>query len=144
MRAAIHVMYGSYVVKELETPEPGPGELLVHVHATSLNAVDWYGFKGRPYSARPLMGVRKPKSGEAGTDFAGVVATVGDGAAAFAPGDEVYGCQNGAFAEYVLAAKAVARKPANLSFEEAAAVPVAGVTALQGLRDHGGVRPGQK
>jgi NADPH:quinone reductase-like Zn-dependent oxidoreductase len=131
-------------VADLETPRPGVGELLVRVHATSLNAVDWYGFKGRPYFARPLMGMRKPKSGEAGTDFAGAVAAVGDGGTGFVPGDEVYGCQNGAFAEYVLVAKAVARKPANLSFEEAAAVPVAGVTALQGLRDHGGLRPGQK
>jgi NADPH:quinone reductase-like Zn-dependent oxidoreductase len=90
------------------------------------------------------MGVRKPRSAEAGIDFAGVVVSVGAGTRGFARGDEVYGCQNGAFAEYVLVAKAVARKPASLSFEEAAAVPVAGVTALQGLRDHGGVRPGQK
>ena len=125
-------------------PEPGEGELLVRVHATSLNAADWYAFSGRPYVARPLMGVRRPRSSETGIDFAGVVAAVGDGTTGFAVGDAVYGCQNGAFAEYVLVAKAVARKPANLSFEEAAAVPVAGVTALQGLRDHGGGRPGQK
>jgi NADPH:quinone reductase-like Zn-dependent oxidoreductase len=136
--------YGSLDVRDVETPEPGEGELLVRVRASSLNAVDWYGVKGRPYFARPLMGLRKPRSGEAGTDFAGVVAAVGEGANRFAPGDDVYGCKGGAFAEYVVAGAAVAQKPANLSFEEAAAVPVAGVTALQGLRDHGSVRPGQK
>jgi NADPH:quinone reductase-like Zn-dependent oxidoreductase len=144
MRAALHVRYGSFVMGDPETPSPGADDLLVRVHASSLNAVDWYGFKGRPYFARPLMGIRRPRSREAGTDFAGVVAAVGDGATRFAPGDEVYGSQNGSFAEYVLVAKAVAPKPAGLSFEEAAAVPVAGFTALQGLRDHGGVRPGQK
>jgi NADPH:quinone reductase-like Zn-dependent oxidoreductase len=144
MKAVLQVNYRSLVVRDVETPEPGEGELLVRVSATSLNAADWYGFSGRPYVARPLMGVRKPRSAEVGIDFAGVVAAVGDGTTAFAPGDEVYGCQNGAFAEYVLAAKAVAPKPASLSFEEAAAVPIAGVTALQGLRDHGSVQPGQK
>ena len=144
MRAALHVRYGSFVLGDSETPRPGADELLVRVRACSLNAVDWYGFKGRPYFARPMMGMRRPRSRAAGTDFAGVVAAVGDGATGFGPGDEVYGCKDGAFAEYVLVANAVARKPAGLSFEEAAAVPVAGVTALQGLRDHGGVRPGHK
>ncbi|HEX6679109.1 MAG TPA: alcohol dehydrogenase catalytic domain-containing protein, partial [Gaiellaceae bacterium] len=137
MKAAVHVNYGSFALREVEPPEPGEGELLVRVRATSLNAVDWYGFRGRPYVARPLMGLRKPRDGEAGSDFAGVVAVVGDGANGFAPGDEVFGCKTGAFAEYVLAGPVVARKPANLSFEEAAAVPVAGFTALQGMRDHG-------
>ncbi len=144
MKAAAQINYRSLVVRDVETPEPGEGELLVRVHATSLNAADWYGFSGRPYVARPLMGLRKPRSSEAGIDFAGVVAAVGGGMSAFAPGDEVYGCQNGAFAEYVVAGARVARKPANLSFEEAAAVPVAGITALQGLRDHGGLRSDQK
>jgi NADPH:quinone reductase-like Zn-dependent oxidoreductase len=144
MKAAAHVNYGSLLVRDVETPEPGDGELLVRVRATSLNAADWYGFSGRPYVARPLMGVRRPRSSQAGIDFAGVVAAVVDGATGFAVGEEVYGCQNGSFAEYVVVSKAVAPKPANLSFEEAAAVPVAGVTALQGLRDHGGVGPGQK
>jgi NADPH:quinone reductase-like Zn-dependent oxidoreductase len=144
MKTALQFNYRSLVVRDVDTPEPGEGELLVRVRATSLNAADWYEFSGRPYVARPLMGVRKPRAAEVGIDFAGVVAAAGDGTTAFAPGDEVYGCKNGAFAEYVLVAKAVARKPANLSFEEAAAVPVAGVTALQGLRDHGAVRPGHK
>jgi NADPH:quinone reductase-like Zn-dependent oxidoreductase len=145
MRAAMVRSYGSVVVADVAKPEPGDGDVLVRVHAASLNAVDWYGFSGRPYlAARPLMGVRKPKSGELGGDFAGVVEAVGDGVDAFAPGDEVYGYQSGAFAEYVAASSAVERKPASLSFEEAAAVPLAGLTALQGLRDHGHLQPGQR
>jgi len=144
MKAALVTKYGSLVVGDVEKPEPTEGDVLVRVHATSLNAVDWYGFSGHPYFARPLMGLRKPKSSESGSDFAGVVEAVGVGVDGLAPGDEVYGCQSGAFAEYMVASKAVERKPANLSFEEAAAVPVAGLTALQGLRDHGGVQPGQQ
>jgi len=143
MRAAVLAGYGSLVVTDLEKPKPADGEVLVRVRATSLNASDWYGFAGRPYVARPLMGLRGPKSSDLGGDFAGVVEAVGEGDDAFAVGDDVYGCRSGAFAEYVVAGAAVERKPANLSFEEAAAVPVAGLTALQGLRDHGGVQPGQ-
>jgi NADPH:quinone reductase-like Zn-dependent oxidoreductase len=143
MKAAVVARYGSLTVEDVEKPRPAAGEVLVRVHATSLNAVDWYGFTGRPYLFRPLTGLRKPRSGELGSDFAGVVEAIGDGVDAFAPGDEVYGCKGGAFAEYVVAT-AVERKPANLSFEEAAAVPVAGLTALQGLRDRGRVQPGQR
>ena len=128
----------------MATPEPADGEVLVRVHASSVNAADWYGLNGRPYVARPLMGMRKPKSSALGSDFAGVVAAVGGGVDDFAPGDEVYGCDGGAFAEYVIAIDAVDRKPANMSFEEAAAVPLAALTALQGLRDHAGVKPGQR
>jgi NADPH:quinone reductase-like Zn-dependent oxidoreductase len=131
-------------VEDVGKPEPAEGEVLVRVRATSLNAVDWYRLTGRPYIARPLTGLRKPKSSDLGGDFAGVVEAIGAGVADLAPGDEVYGCQGGAFAEYVAASTAVGRKPSNLSFEEAAAVPIAGLTALQGLRDHGGVRPGRK
>jgi NADPH:quinone reductase-like Zn-dependent oxidoreductase len=144
MKAAVLVRYGTLVVCDVDTPEPGEGEVLVRVHATSLNAVDWYGFRGRPYVARPLMGLRRPRSGAVGSDFAGVVVAVGSGANGLVPGDDVYGCQSGAFAECVVARAGVARKPVNVSFEEAAAVPVAGLSALQGLRDHGNVRPGQK
>jgi NADPH:quinone reductase-like Zn-dependent oxidoreductase len=142
MKAARVATYGSLEVTDVEKPAPAEGEVLVRVRAASLNAVDWYGLVGRPYVGRALMGLRKPKSGELGSDFAGVVEAVGDGVDDFAPGDEVYGCRSGAFAEYVAASKAVERKPAGLSFEEAAAVPIAGFTALQGLRDHGGVQPG--
>jgi NADPH:quinone reductase-like Zn-dependent oxidoreductase len=143
MKAALVARYGSLVVRESEKPEPAEGGVLVRVHATSLNAVDWYGYSGRPYLARPLMGLRRPKSSAAGSDFCGVVEAVGPGVDGLAPGDEVFGCEGGAFAEYVVAKKAVARKPANLSDEEAAAVPVAAFTALQGLRDHGELKAGQ-
>jgi NADPH:quinone reductase-like Zn-dependent oxidoreductase len=144
MRAALLARYGSLELIEVEKPTPAPGQLLVRVRATSVNAVDWYGYSGRPYAARPLMGIRKPKSSELGGDFAGVVEAIGDGVEGFAPGDEVFGCDSGAFAEYVVVDDVVEPKPANLSFDEAAAVPVAGFTALQGLRDHAGVQPGQK
>ena len=144
MKAALLPRYGLLVVRDTKKPEPADGDVLVRVRATSLNAVDWYGFSGRPYVARPLMGLRKPKSNELGADFAGVVETIGRDVDGFAPGDEVYGCDSAAFAEYVAASPAVDRKPANLSFEQAAAVPLAGLTALQGLRDHGGVQPGQR
>jgi NADPH:quinone reductase-like Zn-dependent oxidoreductase len=144
MRAARVLRYGSIWLEDAEVPTPGEGDVLVRVHATSLNAVDWYGFTGRPYLARPLMGLRRPKSGGLGGDFAGVVEAVGAGVDGLVPGDEVYGCGDGSFAEYVVADSAVGPKPANLSFEEAAAVPLAGFTALQGLRDHGKVQPGDR
>ena len=140
MRAARVSKYGSITVGDVAKPTPAADEVLVRVHATSVNAVDWYGFKGRPYVGRLLMGLRKPKSSELGGDFAGVVEAVGVDVDDFEPGDDVFGCDGGTFAEYVVATPAVERKPANLSFEEAAAVPLAGFTALQGLRDHGGVQ----
>jgi NADPH:quinone reductase-like Zn-dependent oxidoreductase len=143
MKAAVALEYGSLVLQDVEKPEPADGGVLVRVHATSLNAVDWYGLTGRPYVARLQTGIRKPKSSESGNDFAGVVEAVGVGVHGLVPGDAVYGCQGGAFAEYVVVNKAVERKPANLSFEQAAAVPVAGFTALQALRDHGGLQAGQ-
>ena len=143
MRAAQVTRYGSIAVADVAKPTPAAEEVLVRVHATSVNAVDWYGFKGRPYVGRVLMGLRKPKSSDLGGDFAGVVEAVGTAVEDFEPGDEVYGCDGGTFAEYVVATPVVERKPANLSFDEAAAVPLAGFTALQGLRDHGGVQHGQ-
>jgi NADPH:quinone reductase-like Zn-dependent oxidoreductase len=144
MKAALTFKYGSLVVQDVEKPEPASGDVLVRVRATSLNAVDWYGLNGRPYLARALMGLRKPKTSESGSDFAGVVEGVGSGVEDLTVGDEVYGAQAGSFAEYVVASKAIARKPANLSLEEAAAVPLAGFTALQGLRDHGRLQSGQR
>jgi NADPH:quinone reductase-like Zn-dependent oxidoreductase len=114
VKAALVPRYGSLVVGDVEKPEPAEGDVLVRVRATSLNAMDWYGFSGRPYIARPLMGLRKPRSSDLGADFAGVVEAVGGEVDGFAPGDEVYGCKNGAFAEYVVVSTAVERKPANL------------------------------
>jgi NADPH:quinone reductase-like Zn-dependent oxidoreductase len=143
MKAAVAPRYGSLQVQEVDRPEPGEGEVLVRVRAMSLNAVDWYETHGRPYVARPMLGWRRPKSSETGRDFAGVVESVGPGVDGLAQGDEVYGCGDASFAEYTLAGKAVARKPAQLSFEEAAAVPLAALTALQALRDHGHAQPGQ-
>jgi NADPH:quinone reductase-like Zn-dependent oxidoreductase len=130
-------------IREVDMPQPAEAEVVVRVRASSLNALDWYTLTGRPYVARPLTGLRRPRSVALGSDFAGVVEVVGDGVPDLAPGDEVYGCASGSLAEFV-AAKAVERKPANLGFEEAAAVPVAGLTGLQGLRDHGAVRPGDR
>jgi NADPH:quinone reductase-like Zn-dependent oxidoreductase len=143
VRAAVVDRYGSVAVREVDRPAPAEGEVLVEVRASSLNAIDWYGFSGRPFAARVMMGLRGPKTGELGSDFAGVVAQVGSGAGDFEPGDEVFGVGSGALAEYMVASDALERKPANVSFDEAATLPVAGLTALQGLRDHGAVRPGQ-
>ncbi|MGN6797561.1 MAG: NAD(P)-dependent alcohol dehydrogenase [Gaiellaceae bacterium] len=145
MRAAVVRAYGTVSVEDVPIPEPGEGEVLVRVRASSLNAVDWYGLHGRPVVARPMMGgVRRPKSGALGSDFAGVVAEVGSSVDDFGVGDEVYGTGDGTFAEYVIACKSVDHKPSSMSFEEAAAVPVAALTALQGLRDHAAVVPGQR
>src|SRR3954467_5256879 len=144
MQAAVNARYGSIAIEEVDAPQPSEGEVLVRVRASSVNAVDWYGFAGRPYAGRIVMGVRSPKSARAGSDFVGVVEAGGGGIARFAPGDEVYGVESGSYAEYVVASDAVAHKPKRLSFEEAAALPVAGLSALQGLRDHGRLQPGQR
>jgi NADPH:quinone reductase-like Zn-dependent oxidoreductase len=118
--------------------------VLVRVRAASVNRVDWYDVTGRPWVARPMTGLRGPKSPPVGGDFAGTVEAVGADVTDLEPGDDVFGVASGSFAEYGGAKKAVAPKPANVSFEEAAAVPVAGLTALQGLRDHGRLQPGQR
>jgi NADPH:quinone reductase-like Zn-dependent oxidoreductase len=144
MRAAIVRQYGRVTVEERAKPEPAEGEVLVRVHASSVNAVDWYGLNGRPYAARAVVGLRNPKSDRLGSDFAGVVVAAAGTDHALAAGEEVYGVCGGAFAEYVAVADAIARKPANMSFEEAATVPVAALTALQGFRDHARLQPGQR
>ena len=144
MKAAVHTGYGAVEVREVERPAPGEGEVLVRVHASSLNAVDWYGYSGRPYFGRLMSGLRGPKAPELGHDFAGVVESLGAGVDGFAPGDEVFGSAHGAYAEYVVAGEKVAPKPRSLSFDEAATIPLAGYTALQGLRDHGGVQRGTR
>lgn len=130
-------------LRELEKPELVDDGVLVRVRASSVNKGDWYGLTGTPLFARTQLGLLKPKSPVIGTDFAGVVEAVGKDVTGFAPGDEVFGGRSGAFAEYVCVRNGIAHKPAALSFEEAAAVPVAALTALQGLRDKGGLRPGQ-
>ena len=131
-------------VREVETPVPTEDEVLVRVHAASLNFGDWYAVEGRPWVGRPSMGLRTPKSERLGTDYAGVVEAVGANVTDFRPRRGVRG-RSGALAEYVAARadRSIVPKPANVSFEEAAAV-VAALTALQGLRDHGHVGPGQK
>jgi NADPH:quinone reductase-like Zn-dependent oxidoreductase len=118
--------------------------VLVRVRAAAINPADWYGMTGTPYVARLTMGLRKPKERVLGVDFAGTVEAVGMDITQFRPGDEVFGGRSGALAEYVSVRNAIAPKPANLTFEEAAAVPVAAITALQGLRDEGQIQPGQK
>jgi NADPH:quinone reductase-like Zn-dependent oxidoreductase len=130
---------------EVPKPQPADDEVLVRVSATSINRSDYYAFGTAAVLMRPMIGgFLRPKSRLVGGDFAGIAEAVGRDVTDVQAGDEVYGARTGAFAEYVSAKMAVARKPANLSFEEAAAVPVAGLTALQGLRDHGRLQPGQR
>ena len=148
MKAAVRDRYGSPEVelREVDKPVPTEDEVLVRVRAASLNMADWYGVMGRPYVGRTQMGLRKPKTNRLGVDYAGVVEAVGENVTEFRPGDEVFGGRDGAYAEYICARedRAIVPKPANVTFEEAAAVPVAALTALQGLRDKGQLQPGQK
>jgi NADPH:quinone reductase-like Zn-dependent oxidoreductase len=149
MRAVIQTGYGSADVmelKELEKPAPGGGQVLVRVRAASLAAGEYYGMRGKPFPIRFYIGFLKPKKDfVVGLDCAGVVEAVGKDVTRFQPGDEVYGECRGSCAEYALAKEGgLAPKPANLSFEHAAAVPTSACTALQGLRDHGKVQPGHK
>jgi NADPH:quinone reductase-like Zn-dependent oxidoreductase len=147
MRAIVQRKYGSpdtLSLEEVEKPALEDDRVLVRVHATSVNALDWRSLRGKPYAARMMMGgLRKPKKDRPGVDVAGVVEAVGNDVTHLKVGDAVFGVRNGAFADYVCGKTFVA-KPANLTFEEAAAVPVAAVTALQGLRDKGGIKAGQK
>ena len=149
MNAIVQTGYGSADVMEcrqVARPAPGDGEVLVRVMAASLAAGDYYGMRGKPFPIRFHVGFPKPKPDfVVGFDFAGVIEAVADGVTDFRPGDEVYGECHGSCAEYAVAAVgSIARKPRNLSFEQAAAVPTSACTALQALRDHGRVRPGQK
>jgi NADPH:quinone reductase-like Zn-dependent oxidoreductase len=147
MKAIVHHEYGPPDVLALEDvarPEAADDAVLVRVHAASANPADWHAMAGAPFLARTQNGLRKPKTHLLGTDFAGVVEAVGKNVTGFKEGDEVFGGRTGAFAEYVSVKNAVALKPANISFEQAAAVPIAGITALQGLRDKGQLQSGQK
>jgi len=147
MKAIVRTTYGPPEVLELaeiDKPVPAEDEVLVRVRATSVNPVDWHTLTGTPYLLRLQEGLRGPKSEQLGVDFAGTVEAVGANVTGVQPGDDVFGGRSGAFAEYVSVRDAVVRKPPNLSFEQAAAVPIAGLTALQGLRDKGGLQSGQK
>ena len=148
MRAIVRDTYGfgALELRELDKPLPQDDEVLVRIRASSVNQAEWYAVAGRPYVGRLQMGLRKPKQNRLGVDFAGTVEAVGRDVTAFRPGDEVFGGRDGAYADYVCVreARAIVTKPANVTFEEAAAVPVAGLTALQGLRDKGQIRAGQQ
>jgi NADPH:quinone reductase-like Zn-dependent oxidoreductase len=148
MRAIVHHEYGSPDVLRLEAvekPVPTDDQLLIRVRAASVNPLEWHNLRGTPYLMRLETGLRRPKSARLGVDFSGTVEAVGRNVTGFKPGDEVFGGKSGALAEYVcVTPRAVLAKPANLTFEQAAAVPIAAVTALQGLRDHGKLRAGEK
>src|SRR5436309_6401995 len=149
MKAIVIEKYGSPDVlqfKEVERPTPNDNQVLVRVQAASANPLDWHLMRGEPFIARLMgTGLLKPKSSRVGADVAGRVEAVGKDVTQFKPGDEVFGTCNGSFAEYACAREdRLALKPANVSFEEAAAIPVAATTALQGLRNKGQIQPGQK
>jgi NADPH:quinone reductase-like Zn-dependent oxidoreductase len=149
MNAVIQTGYGSADVMklaEVEKPSAGDGEVLTRVRAASLGAGEYFGMRGKPLPIRFYIGFPKPKEDfVVGIDCAGIVEAVGPNASRFRPGDEVYGECRGSCAEYAVAKEgSLAPKPTNLSFEQAAAVPTSSCTALQALRDHGKVKPGQK
>ena len=150
MKAIVYCDYGvaNLKLEEIEKPVPNDDQILVKVRAASVNPYDWHFVEGTPYVMRAIAGVglRKPKDIRLGVDFAGTVEAVGKNVTQFKPGDEVFGGRSGAFAQYVCprATRAVALKPASVSFEDAASVNIAGITALQALRDKGKVHAGQK
>jgi len=153
MKAMVYQKYGPPDVlklKEVEKPTPKDDEVLIKVQAASVNPLDWHFLRATPFFARLAMGLLKPKRKILGADLAGRVEAVGENVKQFQPGDEIFGSifsygYVGAFAEYVcVTEKALVLKPVGTTFEEAAAVPVAAVTALQGLRDKGHIQPGQK
>ena len=148
MRAIVHDRYGPPDVlhlTELEMPTPTENQVLIKVHAAAANPLDWHFMRGSPFLVRLQSGLTKPTDPRLGADLAGVVEAVGRSVTDFQPGDAVFGSVGkGAFAEYVCArASALAPKPDNLSFEQAAAVPVVGFTALQGLRNAGKIQSGE-
>lgn len=146
MKAIVQTAYGSegLELRDTDVPAVEDHQVLIRVHASSVNPAEWYRVTG-PIFARVADGLFKPKRPGVGGDVAGRIDAVGKDVGDLRPGDEVFGMTGAAWAEYAVArATNLARKPANVSFEEAAAVPIAGLTALQALRDHGGVQPGQK
>jgi NADPH:quinone reductase-like Zn-dependent oxidoreductase len=149
MKGIVYRCYGSPDVlryEDIAKPTAADNEVLVKVHAASVNPLDWHDMEGTPYIVRLDDGFGKPENPRLGVDFAGTVEAVGKNVKRFKPGDEVFGGRSGAFAEYVTVReeRAVALKPSNVSFEQAASVPIAGITALQALRDKGQIHAGQK
>jgi NADPH:quinone reductase-like Zn-dependent oxidoreductase len=148
MQAVVSDAYGSpehLKFRDVEKPPVGDDGVLVRVRAASVNPVDWHLIRGEPYLVRLVAGLRRPKNTVPGVDVAGQVAEVGVNVTRFRPGDEVFGGPGSAFADYVCGGEEdFVVKAARLSFEQAAAVPVAGCTALQALRDHGKLQPGQR
>ena len=151
MKAIVYYSYGSPDVlqlKEVEKPAPKDDEVLIKVRAASVNPLEWHFMRGKPYFMRLLgTGLLKPKNNILGVDIAGQVEAVGRNVKRFQAGDEVFGGSNsgGGYADYACVSEdRLALKPANITFEEAAAIPIAGLTALQGLRDKGEIKPGQK
>lgn len=148
MKAIVVRRYGAFErlrPEEVEVPKPGEDEVLIRVRAASVNPMDVHFLRGRPLLARLALGLRRPKMNRPGVDVAGEVEAAGANVTAFKPGDAVFGACRGTFAEFVCGAESrLAAKPPSLSSEEAAALPVAGVTALQGLRDAGRLQGGQE
>ncbi|NGO70919.1 NAD(P)-dependent alcohol dehydrogenase [Streptomyces sp. SB3404] len=150
MAAVVQERYGAEpeaVLHAARLPRPGigPDQVLVRVRASSVDRGTWHMMAGLPYAVRPVSGVRRPRLPNPGRNLAGVVEAVGSGVTGFAPGDEIYGTAASAFAEYAATApERIAPKPAGLTFEEAATVPVSALTALQAVRDKGGVREGRQ
>ena len=149
MKAIVYRCYGSPDVLRLESiakPTPKPDEVLVRIHAASVNPLDWHFIRGKPYIVRIEAGFGRPKDPRLGVDFAGTVEAVGASVTHFRPGDEVFGGRDGAFAEYVTVReeRAITLKPGNVTFEQAASVPIAALTALQAVRDKAHVKAGQK
>jgi len=148
MKAIVYREFGSPDVlryEEVERPVPADNEVLIQVHAASLNPIDWRLMRGGPLVMRFVLGLFSPRLKRTGRDVAGQVVAVGRKVTHFKPGDEVFGACSGALAEYVCASeRAFVPKPANVTFEQAASIPVAGLTALQGLRDHGHIQAGQR
>ena len=148
MKAVVQVKYGSpeaLELKEIDKPVIKDTQVLVRVHAAGVNPLDWHFVRGQPYIARLALGLPRPKNGVRGVDVAGHIEAVGKNVRQYQAGDEVFGACDGAFAEYAPAGEdMVVPKPANLTFDQAAAVPVAAVTALQALRDVGKLQSGQK
>jgi NADPH:quinone reductase-like Zn-dependent oxidoreductase len=150
MKAVVYTNYGSpdvLEIRDIKKPVPNDDQVLIKVRTASINPLDWHFMEGTPYIMRAMgVGLRKPKDPRLGVDYAGTVEAVGKNVTQFKPGDEVIGGKSGAFAEYVCARadRAIVLKPANITFEQAASVPIAAITALQGLRDKGKIQPGQK